>query len=38
VIVNAETTIDRSQWGVNWKKMGAGLINQVVVVAQFVRS
>ena len=38
VILSAEATIDRSQWGITWKKMGAGLVNQVVVVAQFVRS
>jgi polyisoprenoid-binding protein YceI len=38
VTVSGETTIDRSQWGITWKKMGAGLVNQVVVVAQFVRS
>jgi polyisoprenoid-binding protein YceI len=36
--VSAETTIDRSQWGVTWKKMGAGLINRVIVVAEFTRS
>ena len=38
VIVRAEATIDRSQWGMTWAKMGARLVNRVVVVAQFVRS
>ena len=37
LIVTAETTIDRTKWGMRWAKMGAGLINRVVVVAQFVR-
>jgi polyisoprenoid-binding protein YceI len=38
VTVTAEATIDRSRWGMTWAKMGAGLVNRVVVVAQFVRS
>jgi polyisoprenoid-binding protein YceI len=37
VTLNAETTIDRSKWGMTWKK-GASFLNRVVVVAQFVRS
>jgi len=37
VTLNAETTIDRSKWGMSWKK-GASFLNRVVVVAQFVRS
>jgi polyisoprenoid-binding protein YceI len=38
VVLSAETSIDRSQWGISWAKMGAGLVNRVVVVAGFVRS
>jgi polyisoprenoid-binding protein YceI len=38
VTVRAEATIDRSQWGMTWAKMGARLVNRVVVVAHFVRS
>ena len=38
VTVNAEATIDRSDWGMTWARMGAALVNRVVVVAQFVRS
>jgi polyisoprenoid-binding protein YceI len=38
VIVSAEATIDRSDWGMTWARMGAALVNRVVVVAQFVRS
>jgi polyisoprenoid-binding protein YceI len=37
VTLNAETTIDRSKWGMNWKK-GASLVNRVAVVAEFVRA
>ncbi len=37
-ILTAEAEIDRRQWGMTWAKMGAGVINQVVVVAQFTRS
>jgi polyisoprenoid-binding protein YceI len=37
-VLTAETEIDRSQWGVTWAKMGAGLVNQLVVVAQFTKS
>jgi polyisoprenoid-binding protein YceI len=36
--LTAEAQIDRSQWGLTWAKMGAGVINDVVVVAQFTRS
>jgi polyisoprenoid-binding protein YceI len=36
--LSAEAEIDRRQWGMTWAKMGAGVINQVVVVAQFNRS
>jgi polyisoprenoid-binding protein YceI len=36
--LKAETTIDRSQWGISWAKLGAGLINRVVVAAEFDRS
>ena len=38
VTVSAEATIDRSRWGMTWARMGAALINRVVVVAEFVRS
>ena len=36
--LTAEADIDRRQWGMTWAKMGAGVINQVVVAAQFTRS
>ena len=36
--LTAEAEIDRRQWGMTWAKMGAGVINQVIVVAQFIRS
>ena len=36
--LTAEAEIDRRQWGMTWAKMGAGVINQVVIVAQFTRS
>jgi polyisoprenoid-binding protein YceI len=36
--LTAEAQVDRSQWGLTWAKMGAGVINHVVVVAQFTRS
>jgi polyisoprenoid-binding protein YceI len=38
VTVRAESIIDRSTWGMTWTRMGARLVNRVVVVAQFVRS
>jgi polyisoprenoid-binding protein YceI len=37
VTLNAETTIDRSKWGMTWKK-GASFVNRVAVVAEFVRA
>jgi polyisoprenoid-binding protein YceI len=37
LMLNAEATIDRSHWGMSWKK-GSSFVNRVVVVAQFVRS
>jgi polyisoprenoid-binding protein YceI len=37
-ILTAEAEIDRRQWGMTWAKMGAGVINQIAVVAQFTRS
>jgi polyisoprenoid-binding protein YceI len=36
--LTAEAQIDRRQWGMTWAKMGAGVINQVIVAAQFIRS
>jgi polyisoprenoid-binding protein YceI len=36
--LTAEAQIDRRQWGMTWAKMGAGVTNEVVVVAQFTRS
>ena len=36
--LTAEADIDRRQWGMTWAKMGAGVNNKVVVVAQFTRS
>jgi polyisoprenoid-binding protein YceI len=38
VTVTAEADLDRSQWGMGWAKMGAGLKNHLVVVATFTRS
>ena len=35
--VTVETDIDRSQWGINWTKLGAGLHNHVTVVARFTK-
>lgn len=37
VTITAETELDRSQWGLTWAKMGAGLHNQLVITAQFTR-
>jgi polyisoprenoid-binding protein YceI len=37
VTLNAEATIDRSKWGMTWKK-GASMVNRIAVVAQFVRA
>jgi polyisoprenoid-binding protein YceI len=36
--VSAETDIDRSEWGLTWAKMGAGLKNHVVIKARFTRA
>jgi polyisoprenoid-binding protein YceI len=33
--VSTEVTIDRSEWGLTWAKLGAGLSNRVVVSAHF---
>jgi polyisoprenoid-binding protein YceI len=38
VTVTAEAEMDRSQWGLTWSKMGAGLHNQLTVVAPFTRA
>jgi polyisoprenoid-binding protein YceI len=35
--VSAEVDIDRSEWGLTWAKMGAGLKNHVVINARFTR-
>jgi polyisoprenoid-binding protein YceI len=35
--ITAETDLDRSQWGLTWAKMGAGLHNHLVITAQFAR-
>ena len=35
--VKVETDIDRSEWGVSWAKMGAGLKNHVIVTARFTK-
>jgi polyisoprenoid-binding protein YceI len=35
--VSAEADIDRSEWGLTWAKMGAGLKNHVVINARFAR-
>jgi polyisoprenoid-binding protein YceI len=36
--VAAELDLDRSEWGVSWAKMGAGVANHVVVSAHFVKA
>jgi polyisoprenoid-binding protein YceI len=33
--LSVETEIDRSEWGVSWAKMGAGLKNRLVISAGF---
>ncbi|MGC9963699.1 MAG: YceI family protein, partial [Acidimicrobiales bacterium] len=38
VTLDAQTEIDRSEWGVRWAKMGAGLNNRVTIKATFVRN
>jgi polyisoprenoid-binding protein YceI len=37
VTINARADIDRSEWGMGWSRMGAGLRNQVTVEATFIR-
>ena len=36
--VSAELDIDRSEWGLTWAKMGAGLKNHVVINARFIKN
>jgi polyisoprenoid-binding protein YceI len=36
--VTAELDIDRSEWGVTWSKMGAGIKNHLVVSARFTKA
>jgi polyisoprenoid-binding protein YceI len=35
--VDAEVDIDRSDWGLSWSKLGAGLANHLVIKAHFVK-
>jgi polyisoprenoid-binding protein YceI len=35
--VDTEVDIDRSDWGMSWSKMGAGLANHLVIKAHFVK-
>ncbi len=37
ITLDAQTEIDRSEWGLRWAKMGAGLQNRVTIKATFVR-
>jgi polyisoprenoid-binding protein YceI len=37
-MVSAEVDIDRSEWGLTWAKLGAGLKNHVVINARFTRA
>jgi polyisoprenoid-binding protein YceI len=37
VTLNAEATVDRSKWGMTWRK-GASMVNRIAVTAQFVRA
>ena len=37
LVLDAQTQIDRSEWGVSWAKMGASLHNQVMIKATFVQ-
>ena len=37
ITLSGELAVDRRQWGVSRAPMGAGLVNRVTVVAQFVR-
>jgi polyisoprenoid-binding protein YceI len=36
--VATEFDIDRSEWGLRWAKMGAGLRNHVVINARFTKN
>lgn len=36
--VSAELDIDRSEWGIMWAKMGAGLKSHVVITARFTKA
>jgi polyisoprenoid-binding protein YceI len=36
--VSSEFDIDRSEWGLKWAKMGAGLQNHVVINARFTKN
>ncbi len=38
VTITAKLDIDRSQWGLSWSKMGAGLANHVDISAVFTKS
>ncbi len=37
LILDVRTEIDRSEWGLGWTKMGAGLHNSITIKATFVR-
>ena len=37
VTLEAQTEIDRSEWGLRWAKIGAGLNNRITIKATFVR-
>ncbi len=37
ITIEAEGDLDRTQWGLNWTKMGAGTANHLVVTAIFKR-
>ena len=38
VTISTEFDIDRSEWGLTWAKMGAGVANHVVIQAQFTKA
>ncbi len=38
VTVTGEAELDRTQWGLTWTKMGAGVHNRVIVTAAFTKS
>jgi polyisoprenoid-binding protein YceI len=38
VTVSAETDIDRTQWGLTWTKMGAGIHNHLIITSVFTKS